>query len=246
MLISLLLIGAIMTQIASQEKAELFRPDEVFSILKTIRPSLPIEYHPKYDKDSAMQGRSQIILNGIQFYTPAMRGISLSDIEARLSKLDAWSKHGNSYLTHGCDRCKCGCKYWVNDTCVSCGFEFSITAHHKGIIQVNEHDDGRLTSEVIAAEEEKHQAGVITPIETNRNHWEVGMLVEATEQITEEGFVVPDRVHIHANPGDYGKVEYVAEDNIPMVRFLLSGTASDVGHHQIKSVWLPFEGGDLE
>ena len=229
-----------MTQIASPEKAELFRPDEVFSILEAIRPSLPKEYHPKYEKDSAMQGRSQIILNGIQFYTPAMKGLSLSDIEARLSKLDAWSKHGNSYLTHGCDRCKCGCKYWVNDTCVSCGFDFSITAHHKGIIQVNEHDDGRLTSEVIAAEEEIHHI-------PNRNHWEIGMLVEATEHITEEGFVVPDRVHTHAHPGDYGKVEYVSEDNIPMVRFLISGTASDVGHEQIKSVWLPWmDGGDSE
>ena len=176
-----------------------------------------------------------------------MQGLSLSDIEARLSKLDAWSKHGNSYLMHGCDRCKCGCKYWVNDTCVSCGFEFSITAHHRGIIQVNEHDDGRLTSEVIAASMLPEEEICNIP---NRNHWEVGMLVEATEQITEDGFVVPDRVHIHANPGDIGKVEYVAEDNIPMVRFLLTGTASDVGHHQIQMAY-PFGirskfGGDLE
>ena len=176
-----------------------------------------------------MRGRSQIILNGVQFYTPAMRGLSLSDIEARLSKLDAWSKYGNSFLMHGCDRCTCGCKYWVNDTCVSCGFEFSITSHNRGVIQVNVHNNGILTSEEIELDDEENNP--------NRNHWEVGMLVEATEKITEAGFIVHDRVHVHANVGDFGKVEYVAEDNIPMVRFLLSGTASDVGHEQIKSVW---------
>lgn len=30
-------------------------------------------------------------------------------------------KHGNKIAQEGCTRCECGCKYWENDVCVSCG-----------------------------------------------------------------------------------------------------------------------------
>lgn len=32
--------------------------------------------------------------------------------------------HGNTKAEEGCDRCPCGCKYWENDVCVSCGEPF--------------------------------------------------------------------------------------------------------------------------
>ena len=53
------------------------------------------------------------------------------------SKLGAWSKYGNVWLMHGCDRCDCGCKYWVNDTCEACGFKFDIYRHKHVAPQVN-------------------------------------------------------------------------------------------------------------
>jgi aldehyde:ferredoxin oxidoreductase len=38
---------------------------------------------------------------------------------------EAMRKHaemlGNKVRISGCDRCYCGCKYWVNDACTDCG-----------------------------------------------------------------------------------------------------------------------------
>lgn len=28
---------------------------------------------------------------------------------------------GNTVAREGCDRCRCGCKYWENDKCTDCG-----------------------------------------------------------------------------------------------------------------------------
>lgn len=63
--------------------------------------------------------------------------------------------------------------------------------------------------------------------------WQIGMLVRADEDITEMGFMVEGELYYHAYKGDDGIIEYIAEDGIPMVRFVRSGTASDVGHNQI-------------
>lgn len=35
-------------------------------------------------------------------------------------------KHGNVIAEEGCTRCECGCKYWENDVCVSCGEPYRI------------------------------------------------------------------------------------------------------------------------
>ena len=32
-------------------------------------------------------------------------------------------RYGNKIMTHGCDRCECGGKYWVKDICVCCGYD---------------------------------------------------------------------------------------------------------------------------
>ena len=63
--------------------------------------------------------------------------------------------------------------------------------------------------------------------------WKVGMLVRADEDIIEFHFAKDDEPHYHARKGDQGIIEYIAEYGIPMVRFLKTGTASDVGHDQI-------------
>lgn len=63
--------------------------------------------------------------------------------------------------------------------------------------------------------------------------WQIGMLVRADEDIIEIGFLNERENYYHARKGDQGIIEYIAEDGIPMVRFLRSGTASDVGHDQI-------------
>ena len=153
---------------------------QVYEVLKVMRPLLPIEYHEEYRQDPVMRGMPQIILNGVQFFTPRHASfltdtpydkdshemlkagrldesyvLTLSNIEQRLSKLGAWSKYGNRYLTHGCDRCDCGCKYWVNDVCQSCGFEFNIFDHNHVAPQVNNHEAiedslrGKLAKEVL-------------------------------------------------------------------------------------------------
>ena len=28
---------------------------------------------------------------------------------------------GNTLAREGCDRCRCGCKYWESDRCIDCG-----------------------------------------------------------------------------------------------------------------------------
>tara|TARA_R110000787_G_scaffold233992_5_gene340851 strand:+ start:4693 stop:5160 length:468 start_codon:yes stop_codon:yes gene_type:complete len=74
--------------------------------------------------------------------------------------------------------------------------------------------------------------------------YKVGDVVEALELIDEAGFAehVPgaskaDEPWIHAEKGDEGVVVYVApEDGIPCVRFLSSGTATDVAFESIKMV----------
>jgi hypothetical protein len=159
---------------------EFLSSKQVYEILKVVRPLLPIEYHEEYRTDIAMRGMPQIILNGVQFFTPRHAHfltdtpydkhshemlnagrldesyvLTLSNIEQRLSELGAWSKYGNVYLTHGCDRCDCGCKYWVNDVCQSCGFEFNIYQHKRVSPQVNNGEAiedslrGKLAKEVL-------------------------------------------------------------------------------------------------
>lgn len=159
---------------------EVLSSKQVYEILKVMRPLLPIEYHEEYRQDEVMRGMPQIILNGVQFFTPRHASfltdtpydkdshemlnagrldtsyvLTLSNIEQRLSKLGAWSKYGNVWLMHGCDRCDCGCKYWVNDTCVSCGFKFDIYRHKHVAPQVNNDEAiedslrGKLAKEVL-------------------------------------------------------------------------------------------------
>jgi len=138
---------------------------QVFAVVKALRPHLPIEYHESYTNDHAMRGMPQIILNDVQLFTPrhaslladtridyrsedmlksgrleSRYALTLLNIEEHLSGSRCWSKYGNQYLTHGCDRCDCGCKYWVNDTCQSCGFEFDYYQHRQVAPQVNTHE----------------------------------------------------------------------------------------------------------
>ena len=152
-------------------KPQRLTSEQVFEILKVMRPALPISYHPRYENDHVMmrtypngeyRGMPQIILNNVQFFTPrhaslladtpycetseewlasgrldAHYGLTLQTLEQYLSTSNAWTKYGNTYMTHGCDFCDCGSKYWVNDTCVSCGFKFDIYKHRNVAPQVN-------------------------------------------------------------------------------------------------------------
>lgn len=35
----------------------------------------------------------------------------------------------NEQTEEGCDRCECGCKYWMNDACTDCGTKFDPERH---------------------------------------------------------------------------------------------------------------------
>lgn len=129
-------------------KATRLSSEQVFLVLKALRPLLPIEYHARYEQDPVMRGMPQIILNGVQFLTPRHASmlsdtrfdaeseerypeyaLTLQNIEQRLAGLRRWTTHGNIHMTSGCDFCKCGGKYWVNDTCQSCGYVFNHYKH---------------------------------------------------------------------------------------------------------------------
>ncbi len=45
-------------------------------------------------------------------------------------------RHGNTVAVEGCDRCRCGAKYWEHDRCVSCGARHPATFSLYGGVHV--------------------------------------------------------------------------------------------------------------
>lgn len=64
--------------------------------------------------------------------------------------------------------------------------------------------------------------------------WKLGERVKAKGRITDTG--IPDDEWVHAEEGDTGTIEYVDEAGYPTVRFDRLGSATVVGHHEIKRV----------
>lgn len=64
--------------------------------------------------------------------------------------------------------------------------------------------------------------------------WKIGDHVRAQGHITDTG--APDDTWVHAERGDTGTVEYVDGEGYATVRFDRTGSATVVGHHEIKRV----------
>jgi hypothetical protein len=43
------------------------------------------------------------------------------ELEGQLQMFSQDELLGNRFAKEGCTRCECGCKYWENDHCHSCG-----------------------------------------------------------------------------------------------------------------------------
>jgi len=63
---------------------------------------------------------------------------------------------------------------------------------------------------------------------------EIGSLVVATMKFVELGFKRAGRTHVHARPGDLGRVVDVFADGGFMVRWERSGTACDADVSEIR------------